>query len=748
MLRIYLLGQMRFVSDGAELSPPHSQKARILLARLAVQGGNLSREILAEALWEGGLPSARVSLNTEVTKLRRSLGADAGLLASGRDYLGLPPSPELWIDVRELSEHVRQGEHEEAIALFAGTFLQDTKADAWVTDRREHYGRMSARALGQFAGQAEAEGRLPEAIELTRRAREFDPENPQATIRLITLLVASGDLMTAESERQALLARFASKGLRIPEPVLALARAGVSEAEPATRQGNRVERNHRNGNRKGTPAGGELAAAAATTQTVVGEQAAPRPGTGASWASAPPGPVFTGLVDLDRLLGGLPEPGLTVLAGRPAMGTTALALTIAMNASVELGVATALISTEMSETQLAQQLVGMRARVSQGDLRHGRVQESRWPKILNASQAISEAPVSIDVATQLDVGEVVERVRVAARERHARLVVLDSIHGISNEGDRALDGPSVARAVIALRDAAREHDLAILVTIEVLGDCEKRADKRPKLGDLPGHYELGARPDAVLLLYRDDYYDAESEQPGVVEIDVAETRQGDVGRISVTIDPRTARVANLAPAESDDAHVDPGAEQEMLEAIYEPFAARGNWPLFQYVTAAMWQTLKSEPRETYHRLSARALVRPIVSAERDFQLRENTQVAISLRGLMLVPSAAEDLRAFLTAIRHIGTHAAEFRPKSPSEVEQPILSSESICAAVGIDPAGPAAARLGSLLRDEAWHLSSGFGWQDDGPWTMNVIPERARNYQAVESLEEFIALHPGGGSG
>jgi replicative DNA helicase len=192
----------------------------------------------------------------------------------------------------------------------------------------------------------------------------------------------------------------------------------------------------------------------------------------------------------NQALGGLPKPGLTVIAGRPGMGATTLALSIAANATIDLGISTALFSIESSEAQLAQRFVAMRARIPIAELRRGSVAEQRWPKILRASQQLAAAPLWVDDSPQLELPSVFSRIERLKDEHSMRLIIIDSIHGLTTNGRPSLDPTSIAATLFGLRAAARQLDVSIIVTMEVSGHCENRVDKRPQLRDSPATTSL------------------------------------------------------------------------------------------------------------------------------------------------------------------------------------------------------------------------------------------------------------------
>lgn len=541
MLHIELLGELRITVDGERRENPTSVKARLLLARLSASRGNLPRELLAEEFWgDAELRGARGSLSTELKNLRRTLGPSAELLVATRHQVGLPRREDLLIDIREFAEHLVAERYEDALALWRGDFLQETSG-AWADAERISYRRKAARALAALADARESAGDLLGAADLARQQRALIPDELDPWKRLLRILDAAGDVLQAETERRALFTRY-SKDSGVPPAVLELLRAETPPAIPP-----RVHPEPPVEIPQSEPANpGKLPDEPGLTDGL-GSADEPRDAMTVEKLldSESTAPLYTGFLHLDDLLGGLPEPGLTVIAGRPGMGATTLALSIAANASIELGVSTALFSIESSEAQLAQRFVGMRARIPSAELRRGRVAEQCWPKLLRASQQLASAPLWIDDSPQLEVKSVISRIERLKNESATRLVIIDSIHGLTTDGRPSLEPTAIASALFGLRAAARQLDVSIIVTMEVSGHCENRMDKRPQLQDLPGYYELAAQRDLVLLLYRDEYYDAESERVGEMDVAVAENRHGPIGHVVLTFMARIPVILNF-----------------------------------------------------------------------------------------------------------------------------------------------------------------------------------------------------------
>jgi DNA-binding SARP family transcriptional activator len=543
VLRIELLGELRVTVDGERRENPTSVKARLLLARLSASRGNLTREILAEEFWgDAELRGARGSLSTELKNLRHTLGPGAERLVATRHQVGLPQCEDLRIDIREFAAHLVAERYEDALALWRGDFLQETSG-AWADAERISYRRKAARALAALADAQESAGDLLGAADLARQQRELIPDELDPWKRLLRILDAAGDVLQAEAERRALFIRYSKDG-GVPPTVLELLRVETPRATlpreppqppveiPPSKPAAPDEVPDKPGLTDSLDFADEHRGSMTVEEILDSER--------------PVASLYTGFLDLDDLLGGMPEPGLIVIAGRPGMGATTLALSIAANASIEMGISTALFSIESSEAQLAQRFVGMRARIPSAELRGGRVAERRWPKVLRASQQLASAPLWIDDSPQLEVKSVISRIERLKNESATRLVIIDSIHGLTTDGRPSLEPSAIAAALFGLRAAARQLDVSIIVTMEVSGHCENRMDKRPQLQDLPGYYELAAQRDLVLLLYRDEYYEAESERVGEIDVIVAENRNGPVGRVVLTFMARIPVILNFS----------------------------------------------------------------------------------------------------------------------------------------------------------------------------------------------------------
>jgi hypothetical protein len=180
----------------------------------------------------------------------------------------------------------------------------------------------------------------------------------------------------------------------------------------------------------------------------------------------------------------------------------------------------------------------------------------------------------------------------------------------------------------------------------------------------------------------------------------------------------------------------------MLELMYETFVQTGQWPLFQSISAQLWQELQVEPRDIYLELAERGLVTPVMARSHHFLLRENTVVAVSLQGMTYLLAAAEDLSRFVAVVRYVAERAARFRPSCATELDRLSVTSEEIRLHVGLEPGDTALLRLGTLVSAEAWQLWTSFAGPNSDGWSLEVNLERGRRYRDIHTVIEFLAIN------
>ena len=263
----------------------------------------------------------------------------------------------------------------------------------------------------------------------------------------------------------------------------------------------------------------------------------------------------SGFKDLDELTGGFQPGNLIIVAARPSMGKSALVANIAENAVLGVGHSSqrpssvALFSLEMSESELAQRFVASQARIRGEELRKGRVAENRWPKILDACQRLSGAPLWIDDSSDTGVLEV----RAKARRLHHQLegglglIIIDYLQLMRHEGRVESRVEQVGQISRGLKSLARELNVPVIALSQLSRAVEQRGgEKRPILSDLRESGQIEQDADLVMFIYREEYYDKDSERPGEADIIIAKHRNGPVGDVVLTFQKEYPKFMNYA----------------------------------------------------------------------------------------------------------------------------------------------------------------------------------------------------------
>ncbi|MSO43980.1 MAG: replicative DNA helicase [Thermoleophilia bacterium] len=259
--------------------------------------------------------------------------------------------------------------------------------------------------------------------------------------------------------------------------------------------------------------------------------------------------LATGFTDLDRLTGGFRASNLIVVAGRPSMGKTALALGMVEHVALNENTTVALFSLEMSADELTQRLLCSLAMVDASRMRSGRLSADDWPRVSQAADRLSKAPIFIDDSEGMTVTEMRTKARRLKARHGLGLVVVDYIQlmeGAPNlrrrDENRVQEISAISRG---LKMMARDLGVPIIVVSQLNRSPEARTDKRPMLSDLRESGAIEQDADMVLLIYRDDYYEPDSESKGIAEVNVAKHRNGPTDRVKLAFLGTYAKFASL-----------------------------------------------------------------------------------------------------------------------------------------------------------------------------------------------------------
>jgi len=258
--------------------------------------------------------------------------------------------------------------------------------------------------------------------------------------------------------------------------------------------------------------------------------------------------VATGFLDLDRIVGGLHAGNMIVVAARPSMGKTALALGMAEHAALAQGLAVAVFSLEMSGDELIQRLLSSTAVVDAGRIRAGRLAPEDWSRIGRAADRLSAARLYIDDSEGVTVGEMRTKTRRLKGRDGLDLLIVDYIQLMEGNRDRRDENrvQEISSISRSLKMLARDLGVPVICVSQLNRAPDARNDKRPMLSDLRESGAIEQDADLVLMIYRDDYYNPDSEEKGVAEVLVAKNRHGPTDRVKLTFRGSYAKFDNLA----------------------------------------------------------------------------------------------------------------------------------------------------------------------------------------------------------
>jgi replicative DNA helicase len=250
--------------------------------------------------------------------------------------------------------------------------------------------------------------------------------------------------------------------------------------------------------------------------------------------------VPTGFIDLDNLLAGLQNSDLIVIAARPSMGKTSLALNMGLNCAVKLDIPVAIFSLEMSKEQLVDRLISNQSGVNLWKMRTGNLDDEDFPKIGSAMGKLSEAPFYIDDSPMLNVMEIRTKARRLQSEKGLGLIIIDYmqlIQGYSMTDNRVQEISEISRT---LKGLARELNVPVVALSQLSRAVEMRTPKIPQLADLRESGSIEQDADVVMFIYREEYYDKETEKKNIAEILIKKHRNGPTGDIELFFIPDCA----------------------------------------------------------------------------------------------------------------------------------------------------------------------------------------------------------------
>jgi len=262
--------------------------------------------------------------------------------------------------------------------------------------------------------------------------------------------------------------------------------------------------------------------------------------------------LATGFADLDDLTAGLQPSDLIIVAARPSMGKTALAVNMAEHAALKTRKAVAIFSMEMSASQLAFRLISSLGRINQQHLRTGDIQEEEWPRVTSAITLLSDAKIFIDDTPALSPGELRARARRLKREHDLGLIVIDYLQLMAVPGNKENRATEISEISRGLKALAKELNIPVIALSQLNRSLEQRTDKRPVMADLRESGAIEQDADVIIFIYRDEYYNQDSADKGQAEIIIGKQRNGPTGTIKLTFLGQYTKFENYSSADVSD----------------------------------------------------------------------------------------------------------------------------------------------------------------------------------------------------
>jgi len=257
----------------------------------------------------------------------------------------------------------------------------------------------------------------------------------------------------------------------------------------------------------------------------------------------------SGFRDLDRITSGFQPGNLVVVAARPSMGKSALALCIAANLGVRKGIPVGIFTLEMSKAEVTQRLMCSEGKVESQRLRTGKLAPDDWPRLTAACDKLAKAPIFVDDSGSINLMEIRSKARrLKSRHPNLGLIIVDYLQLMTTGASAENRVQEVSQISRSLKMLARDLDVPILALSQLSRAVEQRTDKRPLLSDLRESGSIEQDADIVMFVYRDEYYHEDSDQQGLAEIIVAKHRNGPTDAIKLSFLKRYAKFADLAVA--------------------------------------------------------------------------------------------------------------------------------------------------------------------------------------------------------
>lgn len=255
--------------------------------------------------------------------------------------------------------------------------------------------------------------------------------------------------------------------------------------------------------------------------------------------------IATGFIDLDYRTAGMQPSDLVLIAARPSMGKTAFVLNIAQHVAFKLNQTVAVFSLEMSKEQLVNRLFSLESRVDAQKLRTGSLSDGDWEKLIETAGVIGQSNLIIDDTPGISISELRSKCRKYKLEHGLKMIIIDYLQLMSGSGRSDSRQQEISDISRSLKALARELSVPVLALSQLSRAVEQRPDHRPMLSDLRESGAIEQDADVVMFIYRDDYYNKDTEKKGIAEIIVAKQRNGPIGTIELVWLPEYTKFANM-----------------------------------------------------------------------------------------------------------------------------------------------------------------------------------------------------------
>ena len=259
--------------------------------------------------------------------------------------------------------------------------------------------------------------------------------------------------------------------------------------------------------------------------------------------------IATGFRDLDYKTAGFQRSDLILIAARPSMGKSALVLNLAEYVAVRSHITTALFSLEMSKEQLINRMLAMNSKVDSQNIRTGDLKDEEWANLMESARNIGESGLIIDDTPGISISELRSKCRKLKLEKKLGLVIIDYLQLMSGGGRSESRQQEVSEISRSLKALAREINCPVIALSQLSRAVEQRPDKRPMLSDLRESGAIEQDSDMVIFIYRDEYYNRDTEEPGVAELIIGKQRNGPTGTVKLKWMGQIQKFGNLEQSE-------------------------------------------------------------------------------------------------------------------------------------------------------------------------------------------------------